>query len=136
MRKTMLPILFAAAMVASLAFYGFKPGGPTDYTFKSVDDEVALEIERGKGEVLLHLLVRDMGQYDHIVIERSAGNGNYFGKCKYISCADQKTANGVMLEVDKYPFAANKDVYYRIKTVTKDGIERSYPSVLLSGSAQ
>lgn len=129
-------IIIAVAMVVSLVFFGFKPGGPAEYTFKSADDEVALDIERGSGEVLLHLVVKDMAQYDHIIIERSAENTNYFGKCKYISCAEQKTTNGALLEIDKYPYAANKDVYYRIKTVSKDGVERSYPSVLLSAASE
>lgn len=106
------------------------------YTFKSADEEVALDVQRGTGEVKLHLLVKDMSQYDHIIIERSAETPNYFGKCKYISCAEVKSHNGYMLQIDRYPYSANKDVYYRIKTVTKDGIERAYPAVLLASAAQ
>ncbi len=102
------------------------------YTFKSVDEEVAMDVQRGTGEVKLHILIKDISQYDHIVIERSAESPSYFGKCKYISCSDAKTNNGYMLQVDKYPYSAAKDVYYRIKTVTKDGIERAYPAVLLA----
>ena len=110
---------------------GYNPAENT-YTFKSADEEVALDVQRGTGEVKLHILVKDMGQYDHIIIERSAETPNYFGKCRYILCADAKSENGYMLQIDRYPYSANKDVYYRIKTVTKDGIERAYPAVLLA----
>ena len=110
-----------------------KAGDPAaTYIFKSTDEDVVLEVERGKGEVVLHLLVKNMGQYDHILVERSAENQNYFGQCKYISCADEKTVNDQLTKQDKYPFSAAKDVYYRIKTVTKDGISRVYPAVLLA----
>lgn len=105
-------------------------------SFKSSDEEVALDVQRVTGEVKLHLIVKNISQYDHIVIERSAETPDYFGKCKYISSADIKTESIDVVQVDRYPYAANKDVYYRIKTVTKNGIERAYPAVLLASSAQ
>ena len=100
-------------------------------SFKSVDEAVALEVHRGSGDVKLLIDVKDVKQYDHIIIERSAENPNYFGKCKYIDVADLKLVNGKISEADKYPYAATKNVYYRIKTVTNDGVERAYPAVLL-----
>ena len=130
MQYTTIPLL----VICSFVLMSFKPGALIEYTFESVDNEVAMEVERGKGEVFMHLLVKDMNDYDHIIIERSAESPEYFGKCKYISCNDTKAADGALLEVDKYPYTASKDVYYRIKTVTKDGIERIYPSVLLAAA--
>lgn len=125
-------VLVAIMFVAALPLLSFgQAETSSEYAFKSIDEEVAMEVERGRGEVLLHVMVKDIEQYDHIIIERSAESGSYYGKCKYISCAEAKTNNGYMLQKDKYPFAANKDVFYRIKTVTKDGIERVYPAVLL-----
>jgi len=135
MNKSTQYTTMALLAICSFLLMSFKPGTPpAEYTFRSVDNEVAMEVERGRGEVFMHLLVKDMDQYDHIIIERSAESPDYFGKCKYISCNDTKAANGALLEVDKYPFTASKDVYYRIKTVTKDGIERIYPSVLLAAA--
>lgn len=99
--------------------------------YKSVDDEVGLEIQRGTGEVKLSIQVKDLTQYNHILIERSAETPNYFGKCKYISTTNVKLTDGKILEADKYPFSATKNVYYRIKTITNDGVERAYPAVLL-----
>jgi hypothetical protein len=104
-------------------------------TFKSVDEEVGLEVQRGNGDVKLNLQVKDITQYHHIVIERSAENPNYFGKCKYISCATAVLKDGKLMEADRYPYSAAKDVYYRIKTVTNDGVERAYPAVLLAAAS-
>ncbi|HLP50340.1 MAG TPA: hypothetical protein VK154_05610 [Chitinophagales bacterium] len=128
MNKTLLS-LFAALIIG---FSTASAGAPAEksYSFVSSDEEFSLDVKRGVGEVKLHLTVKDMTQFDYIVIERSAENPNYFGRCKYISC-NGKQKGGDFNQVDKFPYAANKDVYYRIKTVSKDGIERAYPAVLL-----
>ena len=105
-----------------------------NYSFKSGDDEIALEVERSKTEILLHLLVKDLSQYDYVAIERSPETPDNFAKCKYISGSDTLSRGSYMLEVDRYPYAACKNVYYRIKTVTRDGIERAYPAVFLPAS--
>lgn len=105
-------------------------------TFESVDDEVGLSVQRGTGEVKLLLQLKDVNQYDHIIVERSAESPNYFGKCKYISFPLPNVTDGKISEADKYPYAASKNVYYRIKTVTKDGVERAYPAVLLAAVSQ
>jgi len=101
------------------------------YSFQSLEDEVSLQVERNGGEVKLRLFIKDITQYDHLLVERSAETPNYFGKCRYISSAEVKPVNGYLLQYDRYPYASNKDVYYRIKTVAKDGVERIYPAVLL-----
>jgi hypothetical protein len=103
--------------------------------YKSVDDEVSLEVQRGTGDVKLLMEIKDISQYHHIIVERSAETPNYFGKCKYISVDGLKTADGKLSEADKYPYSATKNVYYRIKTITTDGIERAYPAVLLPAIA-
>lgn len=118
----------AAAMMVVFSFAN------SEASFSSTDEEVSMQVERGKGEVLLHLTVKDMSKYDHILIERSSNNQNYFGQCKYITCSEEKTVNGMLTKVDKYPFPATNDVFYRVKTVTKDGISRAYPPVMLASS--
>jgi hypothetical protein len=128
--------IFATLLCLTGLFAAVIAGNPNNYSFKSTDEEVALELQRGKGEVLIHLLVKDISQYDHILIERSADSPNYFAQCKYISCADEKTDNGYLLKVDKFPMPGSKDVFYRIKTVTKDGIARAYPAVQLAAVTQ
>src|SRR5947208_3561903 len=111
-------------MALSPSFLGAQMEG-LNGSMKSVDEEVALEVHRGTGEVKLAVYVKDLAAYHHLIVERSAESPNYFGKCKYILCADAKVGtDGTIAESDKYPYAATKNVYYRIKTVTNDGIER------------
>ena len=135
MKKLTLSVVVAFT-IGLLPALANGPAEKSEYTFKSTDNEVAMEVQRINGDVKLQMYVRDMSKYDHIIIEKSAETPNYFGKCKYISCADAVVKNGKMTEVDKYPYSALKDVYYRIKTVTKDGVERAYPPVLLASTAQ
>lgn len=130
--KRFLYAMLVLVVMGSKPVMAGDPASPAPYTFKTTEEDVVLEVERGKGEVVLHLLVKDLSQYDHILVERSAENQNYFGQCKYISCAEEKTVNDQLTKQDKYPFSAAKDVYYRIKTVTKDGVSRVYPAVLLA----
>jgi len=102
----------------------------------SADDEISLQVERSSGAVLLRMFIKDITQYDHILVERSAETPNYFGKCRYIACNEVKPINGYLLQYDRYPYAANKDVYYRVKTVSKTGAEKVYPAVLLAASVK
>lgn len=134
----MKKILIAFTTLLTLSTSAAFANGPAEntYSFNSTDNEVAMNVERTSGEVKLNILITNITQFDHILIERSAENPNYFGKCKYISCADAKIENGKLVEKDRYPYSAAKDVYYRIKTVTKDGVERAYPPVLLAASVQ
>lgn len=132
-KLSMLLVSFLYLNLSLLFANGFSE---TSSSFNSTDEEVSMSVSRSSGEVKLSILVKDLSQYDHILIERSADNPNYFGKCKYISCADAKTENGKIVQSDKYPYSATKDVFYRIKTVTKDGIERAYPAVLLAAITQ
>ncbi len=122
-----LTVIFAVGVFAVFA----NGENQNSSSFKSSDEEIAIEVKRVNGEIKLHIMIKSMSKYDHVVIERSAETPDYFGKCKYISCADAKTEKGDFVHTDRYPYAANKDVYYRVKTVTKDGVERAYPSVLL-----
>jgi hypothetical protein len=132
--KALLIVLaFAASFVCLSVFAGTPAENSTANTFnyKSPDDEVAVNIERGSGIVKFKLSMQNLGNYDHIIIERSVDNPGNFGQCKYITCADKKSTGGNMTTTDNYPYSADRGVYYRIKTVNKDGIERCYAAILL-----
>jgi hypothetical protein len=61
-----------------------------NYTFNSADAEVAIELERVATEVKMHILVKDIAQYDHIIIERSPDGGNYFGSANTLPVPRKK----------------------------------------------
>lgn len=133
--KKRLSIFIVMSMVFSSLMLKAQ-GENSNGIYKSVDEEVGLEVFRGTGEVKLLIQVKDISQYHHIVVERSAETPNYFGKCKYISSEGVKLTDGKISEADRYPYSAAKNVYYRIKTVTNDGVERAYPAVLLPAITQ
>lgn len=98
-------------------------------SYVSPDDQFTLEVKRVTGEIKLHLNIKDMSQYEYVIIERSAETADEFGRCKYINCGG-KARSGDFNETDRFPYEA--DVYYRVKAVTKDGAERSFPAVMVS----
>lgn len=119
--------------IATLFTVGFSfahsPFVTTKSTYQSPDERVAIDIQRGKGDVQLHIQLAEAAQYDQLIIERSTDALNYFASCKQLSASQIKADN---VQVDKY--ATSKDVYYRIKTVSKEGVTRAYPAILLSAS--
>lgn len=128
-----LTIITLLVFFAGCSFAGSNNGTTqANYAFKSMDGEVSFEVERVSSEVKMHILIKDLSQLHHILIERSGDGGISFGQCKYISCDEENAKDGYLLKTDKYPLPASKDCYYRIKTVTKDGVTRAYPAVTLS----
>lgn len=96
------------------------------------DGEVVLELERSQQEVIMHILLKDMAQYDHIIIERSGDNVNSFSQCKYISMnSDKPDGTDYFKKSDRFPLPVKSDSYYRIVTVSKDGITKVYPATLM-----
>lgn len=100
------------------------------YTFTPVDSEFTMQISREKTDVKIILTINDSLSFDYIAIERKADNPE-FSQCKYISFDELKTRGRHLIEKDMYPYAGNTDVLYRLKLVTKDGAERTYPPINL-----
>lgn len=115
-------------ITASFSF-AHSPFITTNNTYRSPDDKVAMDVQRSKGDVQLHIQLTEAAQYDQLIIERSTDALNYFASCKQLSAPQIKSDN---VQVDKY--ATSKDVYYRVKTISKDGVTRAYPAILLSAT--
>lgn len=105
----------------------------TNSTHKFTNEgEVVLELERSQQEVVMHILLKDMAQYDHIIIERSGDNVNSFSQCKYISMSsDKPDGTDYFKKSDRFPLPVKSDSYYRVVTVSKDGITKVYPATLM-----
>lgn len=125
--KSIITIM-ATLITASFSF-AHSPFITTNSTYQSPDDKVAIDVQRSKGDVQLHIQLTEATQYDQLIIERSTDALNYFASCKQLSAPQIKNDN---VQVDKY--ATSKDVYYRVKTISKDGVTRAYPAILLSAS--
>ncbi|MFM2305349.1 MAG: hypothetical protein RLZZ367_18 [Bacteroidota bacterium] len=126
MKQLLLTFTFGLLIGFPTVFAGVP--AEVNNSFVSPDDQFTLEVKRVTGEIKLHLNIKDMSQFDYVVIERSAETADEFGRCKYISGG--KAQSGDFNEVDRFPYEA--DVYYRIKVVTKDGNEQLYPAVMLT----
>lgn len=120
-------------MVVSFSFlktYASTP--PTDkHEFKNSDREVNFEVERTSAEVALYLQSQSFSSYDEIFVERSGADNGNFSVCKTLEISQLKISGTYYKTTDKYPLTAQKDCYYRIKVVSKDGYMKTFPPVLL-----
>lgn len=104
-----------------------------DYFFKSADGELAMELSRQQQSVTIALFITNASQFEQITIERSLDGLNNFGQCKYIKFNQSAQTNVVIVKKDEYPLSTIDDTYYRVKTVSTEGITRIYPAVRLPG---
>jgi len=118
---------FFTLFIFSNAYAAAPSSASGNYGFVSADDEIAVNIEKGTAEVKFQVSLKNVSDYDHVVVEKSIGAPGEFGKCSYIACdAAGKSLSGV----DKTPYSKS-DVYYRVKTINKQGVEKTYPPVLV-----
>lgn len=103
----------------------------SDYSFKSADEQVAMEVSRNAGNIDITIMFSKASEFEYVMIERSADSKTGFSQCKYIKFNESANDSVVIVKRDNYPLGAASDVFYRIKTVTKEGITRTYPSVRL-----
>lgn len=114
-----------------LLLYGFTAKAQSGtYSFTPADSEFVMQISREKTDVKIELTFNDSLSFDHVAIERRADNPE-FSQCKYISFDELKKRGRHLVERDMYPYAGSADVAYRLKLVTKDGAERTYPPISL-----
>ena len=132
MKKGKYAVAFLVIVFAlSLKIFATTP--PTDkHEFKSTDREINFDIERKQGEVALYFQSLVFSSYDEILIERSGSDNGSYTVCKTIEIAQAKINGDYYKTADKYPLPAQKDSYYRIKTISKDGSVKTFPPVLLT----
>lgn len=102
-----------------------------DYIMQAGDGAFVMEVYRADGSIKLLVQLNNPADYSYITIERSLDNQNSFSQCKYFVPKEEKTVHGAITKDDVYTLSSSKDVYYRIKTVTADGVSRTYPPVRL-----
>ncbi len=103
----------------------------SDYQLKSSDTEFAMQLFRESDGIDISLLFTKASQFEYVSIEKSAAAQNGFSQCKYIKFNESANDSVLIIKRDLYPLAASEDVYYRVKTVTKEGVTRTYPPVRL-----
>lgn len=121
--------LFVFALCIFPGNYLFSQGN--DYFLKSADHEFAMEVSRGEKGIDIALMFSKASQYEYVMIEKSADAQNGFSQCKYIKFNDSANDSVVIVKRDTYPLTGSEDVFYRVKTITKEGVSRAYPAVRL-----
>src|SRR5579862_3397235 len=101
MTKLVHFVLLLSGLSIATAFAGTpsENGTAENRIYKSPDEVVNFSIERGTGEVKLHVVIKDVSLIDHVVIEKSMETPDYYSDCKYISCIAPKLS-GIFNEVD------------------------------------
>jgi hypothetical protein len=120
-RTSLVSVIFCLGLIKAAAQSG-------DYKLCSLDSAFTMEVAREQYEVRIIVRFTDAAQYDHAMIEKTDELKNEFRQCAYIAIADEKKPS--IEKRDRYP-RVSTDSYYRLRTVTREGIERTYPPVRL-----
>ncbi|MFN8310107.1 MAG: hypothetical protein U0T73_09100 [Chitinophagales bacterium] len=124
----LIPILMIGAL--SSVLYGTTPE-TGKHEFKHTMGDVSFDIERSRSEVILHFQSEFFKDYEQILVERSGEGSGGFNGCKVINLNEVKTDGNYFKSTDRFPLSAQKDSYYRIKTIAKDGVTKTFPPVKL-----
>ncbi len=122
-----------AAFLVIMVFAVSYMHAQSDYFFKSVDGEFAMELSREGQAVNITLYLSNASQYETVTIERSLDALNNFGQCKYIKFNHSAQSKVVIVKRDEFPLTSVDATYYRIKAVSTDGATRIYPPVRMPG---
>ncbi len=100
-----------------------------------MDGEFTMEVSRENQEVRIIMRFRDVTQYSYVMVEKTDELKNEFRQCAYVDVDEENAKDGVIEKRDRYPRMYNTS-FYRLRTVTKEGIERTYPAVRLPAKSQ
>ena len=102
------------------------------HQFKDIRTGSTLEAVRMQQTVQVYILIDDIEQYEQVLIERSDEMGVNFSQCKQIRIQHGKYPKNYIEITDRYPLSSKMTNVYRIKTVTSDGIIRTYAPVAIT----
>lgn len=101
-----------------------------EYVYVSSDSTVQMEVKRENKAIIVSLIFKRDSQLERLVIERSVQPTTGFTQCRYLKT--NNSAGEVITLSFRDNFASYiQEYYYRLKTISLDGIERSYPPLHL-----
>ncbi|HWB62785.1 MAG TPA: hypothetical protein VG603_04680 [Chitinophagales bacterium] len=128
MKKLFQIVIIIVFTVPSAVFAGAPANNNLSYS--TPDNELSFSVNQNSGKVTLQVVMKNMGQYDKVVFEKSVGQPDNFVACQTVLCGEQlKYGRHSIYGSDKS--VTGQDVYYRVKTVSKEGIERMYAPIML-----
>jgi hypothetical protein len=131
MKKIIYALMFCVVGVMSTNVY-CSTAPSEKHEFKESYNDINFDIERKSGEVVLHFQSSLFKNYDEIIVERSSENSGGYTACKVISLSEVKLDGDYYRTSDKFPVSAKMTTYYRIKTISKEGITKIFPPLELT----
>ena len=134
--KNLLPFLLAYLITLVSIEINAETPVSAKHQFKSTSGDISFDTERGRSEVVLHFQSTFFKEYEQILVERSGEGSGGFNGCKVLNMAEIKTDGNYYKTTDRFPLTAQKDSYYRIKTIAKDGVTKTFPPIKLEAIQQ
>lgn len=116
-------------LVCGLTLFSFTlPGEESNYD----GGKVSYNVEKNKGVVMINLGLQNPQQYAQITVLRSDNPAKFFREVKNLGLNEITELSSDNVLVDKYPLPGSVTSYYKIQTIDKSGVQRSYPCVKLN----
>lgn len=123
MKNVFLTLLTACILVAATAITNEEAtyDGPA----------VSYHVETLPGQVLINLELDNPTQYNEIKIVRSDNPVKYFRQIKLLSGSVVSNMEPSHTVIDKFPLPASQNSFYKVVTIDKSGVQKTYPTVKL-----
>jgi hypothetical protein len=121
-------IIYTLALISISLFAFTSAGEESSYEGTTVSYNVAKEM----GIVTINLGLKEPSDFEEILIMRSDNPSANFRRIKELNqeAVDALTKENVL--IDKYPLPSSVVTYYKVQTVDKTGVQRTYPCVKLA----
>ena len=121
--------LIKTFLVLSIALFSFTTSGE-ESVYES--ERLNYNVEKVNSVVIINLDLKDPLSYEEIIVMRSDKPSGTFRNVKELSKEDIAKLVTDNKVVDKYPLPFTMTSYYKLQTVDKSGVYRSYPCVKLA----
>lgn len=121
-------ILVTILIISSTLFSFTLPGEESIYD----GNHVGYNVERSQGVVLINLILKDPSKFQEINILRSDKPTENYRNIKSLDPSQVAELNIDNVIIDKYPLPGSINAYYKIQTIEKSGVQRTFPMVVLS----
>ncbi len=121
-------LLYTFVFTSLILFSFTLPGEESIYE----GTKVSYKVEKENGVVVINLDLMDPNDFQEILIMRSDNPSEYFRSIKELSKEQISQLSTENVLLDKYPLPSSISSYYKVQTIDKLGVQRTYPSVKLA----
>lgn len=121
--------IFTTLIVLSIALISLTSSGE-ESVYESTN--LNYKVVKANNVVIITVDLIDVASYSEIIVMRSESPSGTFRNVKELSKDDIIKLVSDNKIIDKYPLPTSMISYYKLQTVDKNGVLRSYPCVKLS----